>query len=100
MHIFLADFEKRNKGKHDRLGYNTGQIALSDHWKIQGLDYRRLIFCIVLVFSVLDAFTQQMGSAAVTQFALAQAVQKWLPYVPDQAGGAGRQTSQTSDQKM
>lgn len=99
MHIFLANFEKRIKGKHDRLGYNTGQIALSDHWKILGLVYRRLIFCIVLVFSVLDALTQQMGTA-VTQFTFAQAVQKWLRYAPDRAGGTGRQTSQTSDQTL
>ena len=52
MHIFLANSEKRIKGKRDRLGYNNGQIALPDHWKILGLGYRKLICCIVLVFSV------------------------------------------------
>jgi putative Mn2+ efflux pump MntP len=50
----------------------------------------RQIFCIVLVFSVLDAITQQLGTAAVTQFTFAQAVQKWLRYAPDRAGGSGR----------
>ena len=47
-------------------------------------------FCIVLVFSVLDAITQQLGTAAVTQYTFAQAVQKWLRYAPDRAGGSGR----------
>ena len=40
----------------------------------------------MLVFSVLDALTQQMGTAAVTKFTFAQAVQKWLHYAP--FGGA------------
>ncbi|XDV14539.1 hypothetical protein PO909_014775 [Leuciscus waleckii] len=44
-----------------------------------------------------DALTQQMGTAAVTQFTFAQAVQKWLRYAPDRAGGTGRQTIQTSE---
>ena len=47
-------------------------------------------FCIVILFSVLDALTQQMGTAAITQ-------QKWLRYVPDRAGGTGRQNIQASE---
>lgn len=54
-------------------------------------------FCIVILSSVLDALTQQMGTATVTQFAFAQAVQKWLRYAPDRAGGTGRQLTQASD---
>ena len=40
----------------------------------------------MLVFSVLDALTQQMGTAAVTQFTFAQAVQQLLRYASDRAG--------------
>ena len=44
----------------------------------------------MLAFSVLDALTQQLGTAAVTQNTFAQAVQKWLRYAPGRAGGSGR----------
>lgn len=48
----------------------------------------------MILSSVLDALTQQMGTATVTQFSFAQAVQKWLRYAPDRAGGTGRQLMQ------
>ena len=39
-------------------------------------------FLFVCMFSVLDALTQQMGTA-ISEFAFAQATQKWLFYAPD-----------------
>ena len=36
--------------------------------------------------------TQQMGAGAVSEFAFAQAVQKWLRYPPDRLSGAGSAT--------
>ncbi|KAK7130328.1 hypothetical protein R3I93_019836 [Phoxinus phoxinus] len=39
-----------------------------------------------------DALTQRLTTTNTYDFA--QAVQKWLRYAPDRAGGAGRQTQQ------
>ena len=40
---------------------------------------------------VADALIQQPGSV-MNDFSFAQAIQKWLRYAPDRAGGVGRGT--------
>ncbi|XP_076733220.1 uncharacterized protein LOC101482609 isoform X2 [Maylandia zebra] len=47
----------------------------------------------VLCKCIFDGLTQQVGVNAVSEFAFAQAVQKWLRYAPDRMGGAGRPIS-------
>ncbi|CAI5658032.1 uncharacterized protein LOC106097621 [Oreochromis niloticus] len=42
---------------------------------------------------IFDGLTQQVGVNAVSEFAFAQAVQKWLCCAPDRMGGAGRRIS-------
>ncbi|XP_063318165.1 uncharacterized protein LOC134616962 isoform X7 [Pelmatolapia mariae] len=47
----------------------------------------------VLCRCIFDGLTQQMGVNSVSEFAFAQAVQKWLRCAPDRMGGAGRPIS-------
>ncbi|CAL8264829.1 unnamed protein product [Gadus morhua 'NCC'] len=73
----------------------TNELASGLNWagKKQGKEQakqKRPFKDLALCRSMLDAITQQLGTAAVTQYTFAQAVQKWLRYAPDRAGGSGR----------